>query len=354
MKNTYNEKGLKIDMRKLIALLLQGKRQFMITLAITLVLSAVYIFSIPRFYTCKVMLAPESIEAASGLGSIMSSFGLGDMANGSTDAIYPMLYPDLIESKEFMCSLFDAKIETDDGDVHSTYYDYLLKHQKQPWWNGGVKAIKSLFPKNENTLSQGRVNNKKQRQSFALTVDEETVTKILENNISCKIDNKTNVITISVIDQDPLVSAIIADTMMIRLQRFITEYRTKKARGDVEYTTKIYKEAKELYDKAAARYAAYSDANWDIVSNDAMVKRQTLENDMNIKYNNFSSISTQLQAARAKVQENTPAFTLLQGPTIPSKPTGPKRVMFVFAMMIVAFMCNVLFVLRKHLLDIFA
>lgn len=39
---------------------------------------------------------------------------------------------------------------------------------------------------------------------------------------------KTSVISISVMDQDPMVAAILADTLQSRLQQYITEYRTKK------------------------------------------------------------------------------------------------------------------------------
>lgn len=66
--------------------------------------------------------------------------------------------------------------------------------------------------------------------------------------------------TIEVQDQDPLVCATLADSIKEHLQTFITEYRTKKARIDLEYYEKLTKEAKASYDKAREKYAAFSDA----------------------------------------------------------------------------------------------
>ena len=58
-----------------------------------------------------------------------------------------------------------------------------------------------------------------------------------------------------------------------------------------------------------------------------------MENDMQLKYNTYTTLNTQLQAAKAKVQERTPAFTVIKGADVPIKPTGPKRMLFVLGML---------------------
>jgi uncharacterized protein involved in exopolysaccharide biosynthesis len=60
-------------------------------------------------------------------------------------------------------------------------------------------------------------------------------------------------------------------------------------------------------------------------------------------------LSTQLQAAKAKVQERTPAFTIIQGAAVPVKPTGPKRMLFVIGMVFLAFIGTAFHVVRKDL-----
>lgn len=61
-------------------------------------------------------------------------------------------------------------------------------------------------------------------------------------------------------------------------------------------------------------------------------------------------MSTQYQDAKARVQERTPAFTILKGASVPIKPTGPKRMLFVLAMTLLAFFVLTLWSVREYLL----
>ena len=148
-------------------------------------------------------------------------------------------------------------------------------------------------------------------------------------------------------DQDPLVCATIADTARVRLQQFIIKYRTNKARIDLDYTKKLHVEAKKQYDRARRAYAAYSDANQGLVLESYKSRLEDLENEMQLMYNNYQQVSMQLQLARAKLQERTPAFTTLQSASVPLKPAGPKRMIFVMFWMFAAFAGTVLYVARK-------
>lgn len=60
-------------------------------------------------------------------------------------------------------------------------------------------------------------------------------------------------------------------------------------------------------------------------------------------------MNTQKQAALAKIQENTPAFTTLQSATVPIKPAGPKRVLLSLAMTMVVFVIMSVYFLRKNI-----
>ena len=64
---------------------------------------------------------------------------------------------------------------------------------------------------------------------------------------------------------------------------------------------------------------------------------EKLENDMQAKYNIYTAMNTQLQAARAKLQEATPAFTIIESASVPVKPAGPKRMIISIVMMILSF-----------------
>ena len=80
------------------------------------------------------------------------------------------------------------------------------------------------------------------------------------------------------------------------------------------------------------------------------LKLEDMENDMQLKFNAYSTINTQLEAAKAKVQEHTPAFTMLKGPSVPMKPAGPKRMLFVIFMLFLASLATTTYILRHDIL----
>lgn len=79
---------------------------------------------------------------------------------------------------------------------------------------------------------------------FRLTKKQDEIARNIASKVSCSVDKKNYVISISVEDQDPLICATITDTVQSRLQQFITEYRTSKARKDLEYYQKLCADAK--------------------------------------------------------------------------------------------------------------
>ena len=80
---------------------------------------------------------------------------------------------------------------------------------------------------------------------------------------------------------------------------------------------KLFGEARAQYDKARQVYAAYADANQEVALQSYKLKEEDLENDMQLKYNIYQQVVEQLQLAKAKVQERTPAFTVVQGASVP-------------------------------------
>lgn len=321
------------------------KKQYLIALPVTFVLSCLLILCVPRYYTSTAKLAPEiSSFSSSSLGDIASSFGFdigGNSANG--DAIFPELYPELIESNDFMVGMFDVKVKSKDGSINTTYYDYLATKRQTPWWTKAYNSVKQLFDTPDSTpvSKNGKVN------PFQLTRRQDQIARLMSKNIKCDIDKKNYVISITVEDQDPLICATLADTVQTKLQDFITAYRTKKAKKDLEYYKKLSSDAKSKYERIRQQYGSYSDANQDVVLESYRLKANDMENEMQLLYNTYTSLQAQVQQAQAKLLMQTPAFTTLQSASVPLKPAGPKRMLFVLGMTFLAFIVVTVYSIRK-------
>ena len=348
------EEESSIDFNKIFKDLLKHKKLYYKVLPITFVIAAILLLSIPNYYKCEVKLSPEMSGNASksGLASLASSFGVnlkGALGN-STEALFPTLYPDLMDNVDFKTSLFQIPVtiegdeEEGEPDRTMSYYDYLKDEQKETWWSvaiGGTKEwLISLF-KEDKPQKEGI-------DPFRLTEEQTDIVKLIDDKVVCDVDQKTMVISIEVTDQNALICATMADSVKTRLQKFITDYRTSKARVDLEYYKKVQVEAKAKYNEARDRYAAFADSHRSVISQSAQTKRADLQNEMNIRQQILEQVVAQLQQAEMQVQENTPAFTTLQSATVPVKKAGPGRAKWCLVFLFLAFLGTSVYILYKE------
>ena len=345
------EKDIYIDFGKIFKDLLKYKILYVKVLSVAFVLAVIFSFGKPNYYTCTVTLVPEvgsSAKAGGSLAGLASNFGINiGSVSSSKDAINPMLYPDLMNSVDFKTSLFNVPVtiegdkEKGERDSTMTYYNYLSNGQKVPWWRSVMKAVISMF-KDQTSEDNDKVD------PFRLTKEQNRIAKVIDKKLDCSVDKKTMVITINVTDFDPVIAATMADTVKTRLQNFITDYRTSKVRVDLAYNEKLYAETKASYDKARKLYAEFSDANQDIILESVRQRQTELENEMQLQYNAFTQVAAQLLAAKAKVQEETPAFTTLQSATVPVQKAGPNRALICLLFVILAFLGTSVWILYKE------
>lgn len=331
----------KIDLGEAYRKIMRNKKLFSITLVSTLLLSSIIIFSVPRYYICMVKLAPETANSNLGnLSSLASSFGLNMPSITQQDAIIPEFYPDIMESVDFQAEMFPVIVTSKDGKLKTSYYDYLHNYQKRAWWVKIVTWLVGKFRKEKNKMGykgETKVN------PFKLTEVQYDIADMVNDNVNCNVDKKTDVITITIKDQDPLICATIADSAKSKLQQFITRYRTDKTRNDLAHAQKLCIQAKTRYIKAQQVYAAYMDANEDVVLQSFKSKQEEMENEMQLRYDNYQMTTRQVQLAQAKLQERTPVFTTLQSATVPIKPAGPKRMLFVLVVVLCTFIVTSLY-----------
>ena len=326
-----------IDFVNVTKLVLKDWKYLLIFIGISFVLGCIIAFNTPKSYTANVVLAPElnssSLGLSGNLADMASNLGIDLGDKKSADAIYPDIYPDIFESPDFILGLFKVQVTTTKG-VTKSYKEHLLKDSKSPFWTYPQVWLAQALKKKNNALGGGKA---KKSNPFLISQNDADLCGAIKKMIACQIDNKTSVITISATDQDPMVAAIIADTLQKRLQTYITEYRTKKAKNDYLYFKKLNEESKSRYLKAQRAYAGYADANMDPDLASISTQRDELENEMQLRYNIYTQTLAQLQQALAKIQERTPAFSIIQHSRMPYKPSSRSRLSTIMILMILGF-----------------
>ena len=337
MEDNKNKIIERVDWNAVLTEIWVRRKLFYKTLPLAFILSSIFIFSIPKYYHSEVKLAPElesSSKTGGSLGTLASSFGIDLSRMQTNDAITPLLYPDLMEDNSFVYSLLNVKVYNQDNNINTTYYDYLKNYQKLAWWEYPIDWLSRLIQEHEDKFGQDGYDPNN------ITEEEDDIYEMARHDINISVDKKTRVITIRATSQDPVICKTLGDSIKDKLQVFITQYRTNKARIDRDYYQKLTDSARIEFEKNRHKYAHLSDASTHVTLKSATQRLQDIANDTQEKYSIYTKLNAQLEAAKAKVQECTPAFTILKAASVPVKPTGPRRVRFVFIVVLLAAICT--------------
>lgn len=294
------------------------------------VLGCLVALSTPHKFMCVAKLAPElSSTATSRLSSMASLVGLSASSMGSTDAIYPMVYPDLVGSPEFVAKLFTMPVTFMDkkDTVNTDLYDYMLNYGKKSVAGAVLGAPMKLV-----SWAAGLVKGEEDEEPDDAPVDPSCFTKkqgrvyrALQKCIKAEVDKKTMIVTVKTTFDDRYIGADLCRNVVQHLKDFVVDYRTEKAVENLEYCRTVCDQVREEYLTAQTRYARYVDSHQGLSSMNATAEVERLRNESSLKYQLYSSAAQSLQAAEARVQQDKPVFAEIVTPTVPYKSVDSRK-----------------------------
>jgi uncharacterized protein involved in exopolysaccharide biosynthesis len=281
-------------------------------------------------YESQVKLLPEvdsKLGGTSGsLGGLSSLAGLAGInlsgAMAGSDAIQPAMYPEIVQSIPFLQELSQSTIY----NIKSKKFQKLADYLKQDNSNAPIQLVKGDKNKEtsdmenvtlpEGVLSKDLINISKQESAILLE---------LKQAIVVEIDKKSNLINITATTLDPVVSANVANLVLNQLRKYIIQYRTEKARKELDFLIERQAEARKRYDQALFTLSNYKDQNRNVFLNVAKDQGKKLQYDVDLAFNVYSNLTSQTTEAKIKLQKETPVFKVLAPAQIPLKRVSPKR-----------------------------
>ena len=321
------EEELEIDLMAYARKLWSARKLLLKVAGIAAVVGIVIAFSIPKKYTAEVLLSPESSNGGgSSMAGMAAMLGIGNISvGGDANALNFSMASDIVASTPFILEIIDTRVQTLDGKMDTTLIAY-LDTQKVPWWktlmslpSKAIGGIQSLFSSKDASAEEKPID------PFRLTLQQKNQIGIIKGIIGINTDKKTGMTSLNVTVQDPLVAATLADTVLVKLQAYITQYKTKKAQEDCMYWEDLYEERKKEYYEAQEKYAQYSDMNQGVIRQSVRIEQERLQNEQSLAFQVFSQVATQLQMSRAELQKEKPAFAVLEPASVPLLPTGTSR-----------------------------
>ncbi len=342
--NTANEENVKplpqeqeIDLLELAKKVWNSRKLILKVCGIGTLIGLIIGLSTPEEYTASTLIAPEGYRKSSSSGmSALADMADIDISSSTTterDAIYPSLYPSIVNSTPFLIRLFNIKIHEQRDSTTITLSQYLKEHQKKTWWSTITSAPFRLIGWTMSLFSEKEEVEKTKHtiDPFRLTREEAGMAGTIASRINIEVDKKKRTITIFVTMQDPLVAAVVADTVGAHLKEYVTEYRTAKARRILEYAKRLRQEAQMEYHKAQKEYTRYADANRGLVKLTSRAELAKLENEMNLALVTYKQAEQQVQVAIAKVEKVRPVYTVIQPVQVPLRPSKPQKMMILMA-----------------------
>ena len=333
-QSNQGDQEIEIDLMDILRKIIGIRKKIYKAAGIGLIIGIIIAISIPKQYTVEVTLSPEmGSTKGGGLSGLAASFlGSGATMSDGTDALNASLSADIVSSTPFLLELSVMEIPASENKkmTLNTYLD----EESSPWWSyiiglpsmviGGVK---SLFIKEDEETISDRGN----QGTIELSKKESQKIETLKKMIIASVDKKTSMTTVAVTLQNPKVAAVVADSVVGKLQEYIINYRTSKAKEDCIYLERLFKERQQEYYVAQKRYADYMDSHDNIILQSVRAEQERLQNDMSLAYQVYSQVASQLQVARAKVQEEKPVFAVVEPAVVPLNPSGTSKKIYVLA-----------------------
>lgn len=345
-QNNHTDEEAEIDLMAILRKLIGIRKKIYKAVGVGLLMGIVIAISIPKQYTVTVTLSPEMGSAKEGgLSGLSASFlGNGVTMGDATDALNASLSADIVSSTPFLMELSAMKIPVTRNEVMTL--DTYLDEESSPWWNyiiglpsmviGGVK---SLFTEDEEGVMS---SDKASQGTIELSKKELRKISTLKKMITASVDKKNSMTSVTVTFQNPMVAAVVADSVVNKLQEYIIDYRTFKAKEDCLYLEKLFKERQQEYYAAQQKYADYLDSHDNIILHGVRAEQERLQNDMSLAYQVYSQVASQLQIARAKVQEEKPVFAVVEPAVVPLDPSGTSKKIYVLVFIFLC-VCIVIF-----------
>lgn len=345
-QDIHTNEELEIDLMDLLRKVVSIRKKVYKAAGIGLIIGVIVAISIPKQYTVEVTLSPEMGSAkGGGLSGLAASFLGSDVTMGDgSDALNASLSADIVSSTPFLLELSTMKIPVLKNEMMTL--NAYLDEESSPWWSYviglpgmAIGGVKSLFISEEDEFMS---SDKASHGTIELSKKESVKIETLKRKIAASVDKKTAMTTVAVTFQNPKVAAIVADSVVGKLQEYIINYRTSKAKEDCVYLERLFKERQQEYYVAQKKYADYLDSHDNIILQSARAEQERLQNDMSLAYQVYSQVASQLQVARAKVQEEKPVFAVVEPAVVPLNPSGTSKKIYVLAFIFLS-VCIVIF-----------
>ena len=325
-----------IDIMQLIKSIWKSRVTLLFSIIAGLVFGLIVAITTPKEYTATTIMVPQmngKSASMGGLGSLAALAGIDLSGATQGSEMSPILYPKIVSSTPFKLELMNTPIKFEEYDKPISLYEYYVS-DTVPTFFGTIKkytiglpglVIEAIMPKSEPELF-GQENGFK---LVELTEEQYEVSKELDEILSLDVEAKEGYLTLSVVLLEPLAAAQLAQKAQELLQREITNFKSQKAKAELDFIQERYNEAQAKAEGYQINIAQKTDQYKNLTSSVPQVQTTRIQTKYGIANTVFQELAKQLEQAKIQVKKDTPIFTVIEPVTIPLEKSKPNRPMIV-------------------------
>jgi len=337
--NKKAEADDEIDLIALAKTIWDNRKMIIKTVLIFMAIGLLLALFSQKEYTASSTMVPQLSSNKSKLGGLsslaaMAGFNL-DM-NMETSELSPFIYPQIVQSVPFQLELMEAPFKFEGIDKPISIYEYYMDYAKPnvisivKKYTIGLpfvilKALKSEKPEAPPAL----LTDSLLFSPIALTEDQESIRKMLADRVTLETNDKEGYVVLNSIADDPKLAAQVAHKAQTLLQKYITEFKIKKATAQLNFIGERHTEKKQDFEKAQTNLAVFVDRNKNVTSAMARIEQERLQNEYKLAFEVYSQLAQQLEQAQIQVKEDTPVFSIIKPVTVPIEKSKPNRPMII-------------------------
>ena len=298
-------------------------RAYAIACSVAVVVAIVIGISSPNRYAAEITIVDENTEMDISVGKDPMSAWLPKDPSIDKGINDPEIYSQIIEAPEFDKAIAKTHIPTY-GNID--YYHYLLKNHKEAWWNKALHLIENLL---------GDEN------------EEEYIYGVINDNIKYKVSAKYQTVMLQVTDNDPEVAVVIVEAVHKYLHEQVVSYKQRFTDKLTLNALNQRAETGRRYHEAFDQYASYADANQDAILAGQQTELDNLRKEVSDAFSRYNYACQQYYHFLARSQSVQQPFTVLKDVTTPVKPYSPNTIIWVLALLTIAFIITTWWVLSR-------
>lgn len=318
--------SVEIDLSDVVKTLWNGRKTIYKSILVFVILGLIVAFGSKVEYEASCTLLPEKKEGSlSNLGGLSGFVGLTgiNLDFGSQGAIAPQLYPQIVESLPFQRKIINKTLSFRRKDTTVTSYVY-FQQIYSPSFLGYLQEYTLGLPEKVRELFSGDEAPREPGAPATMSRDEYDLIQSFKNRIGVDADPETGVILIEGEMPDPVAAAELTQACVDLLLQYIIDHKINKLKENREFIKKRYTEAKKEFEQAQQNLEKIAAAN-------SPVERQKWQDEYDLAFEAFKSVTTQLDQAEIKLKEETPVFTVVDPVTVPFEKSKPKRTLILLA-----------------------